>query len=107
MLNFYFLFDLTMSAIMFLSGILFYRSEGKAADLLSGYSLRSAEDREKFDEKEMCRIYGKKMMQMAIPFLAGAAMDTRFPGIGCLTAWGIWLILFLLLLMERHRRERL
>ena len=27
-------------------------------------------------------------------------------GIGCLIAWGIWFIMFVLLLIDRHKRER-
>jgi len=28
-----------------------------------------------YDEKEMCRVYGNPMMWMALPFIAGAAID--------------------------------
>lgn len=100
------LFDIGMSAIMLIVGILFYKSNGKAADFLSGYNMRSAEERKKYDEIEMCKVYGKRMIRMAIPFLIGAVIDIRFVGIGCLAAWGLWLILFILLLIERHKRER-
>ena len=46
------------------------------------------------------------MMYMSIPFLIGIAIDFRYPGIGCLIAWGMWLVLFILLLIERHKREQ-
>ena len=45
-------------------------------------------------------------MYMAIPFLIGAVIDIQFVGIGCLIAWGLWLVLFAFLLIERHKRER-
>ncbi len=46
------------------------------------------------------------MMYMSIPFLIGVAIDFRYLGIGCLIAWGIWLIMFILLLIDRHKREQ-
>lgn len=36
----------------------------------------------------------------------GAVIDTRFNGIGCLIAWCIWAVMFILLLADRHKRER-
>lgn len=99
-------FDLPMAAVMFLFGLYFYRSEGKAARFLSGYNARSEEERKKYDEAEMCRCYGKRMMNMANPFLGGALIDVFKPGVGCVLAWIAWVILFGLLLLERTRRER-
>ena len=32
--------------------------------------------------------------------------DDGYLGIGCLIAWGIWFIMFVLLLIDRHKRER-
>ena len=58
--------DLVMAAIFFLIGFLFYRSNGKAANFLTGY----------------------------------------FPIKGTLIAWVIWSGMFILLLIERHKRER-
>ena len=92
------LFDMGMSAIMFIIGILFYKSNGKATNFLSGYNMRSTEERKKYDEIQMCKDYGKRMMYMAIPFLIGAVIDIQFVGIGCLIAWGLWLVLFAFLL---------
>ncbi len=45
-------------------------------------------------------------MLMAIPFLIGMVIDFQHQGIGCLIAWGMWLVLFILLLIERHKREQ-
>jgi len=103
---FYVLFDIAMAVIMLAMGISFYKSNGKAADFLSGYNMRSAQERKKYDEKQMCRDYGKRMMYMAIPFLFGTVIDIWFTGVGCLVAWGLWLVMFSLLLIERHKRER-
>ena len=100
------LFDMGMAAIMFIIGILFYKSNGKATNFLSGYNMRSTEERKKYDEIQTCKDYGKRMMYMAIPFLIGAVIDIQFVGIGCLIAWGLWLVLFAFLLIERHKRER-
>ena len=103
---FYVLFDTAMAAMMFVMGFLFYKSNGKAARFLSGYTMKTAQARKKYDEVQMCRNYGKRMMAMAIPFLIGAAIDMQFAGAGCLVAWGLWLVQFVFLLIERHRTER-
>ena len=103
---FYVLFDIGMAAIMFAMGISFYQSNGKAASFLSGYNIRSVQERKKHDEKQMCMDYGKRMMYMGMPFLFGTVIDIWFTGVGCLVAWGLWLVMFVLLLIERHKRER-
>jgi hypothetical protein len=98
--------DLVMAAIFFLIGFLFYRSNGKAANFLSGYNMKSAEERKKYDEKKMCKDYGKHIMRWPIPFFIGAVIDFVFPIKGTLIAWVIWSGMFFLLLIERHKRER-
>ena len=103
---FYVLFDIGMAVIMFAVGISFYKSNGKAANFLSGYNMRSAQEHKRYDEIQMCRNYGKRMMYMAMPFLFGTVIDIWFTGVGCLVAWGLWLVMFILLLIERHKRER-
>ena len=99
-------FDLLMAILMFLFGLYFYRSNGKATNLLTGYNLRSEEERKKYDEKDMSECYGKRMMMMSFPFLLGAVIDIFVNGIGCILAWIIWIILFLFLLIERTKREK-
>ena len=85
------IFDLGMAVIMFLFGICFVKSNGKAAAFLSGYNMKSTEERKQYDEKEMCRVYGNRMMWMALPFVAGAAIDLLYSGIGCFAACVIWI----------------
>ena len=80
--------------------------EGKAAKFLSGYNMKSVDERKKHDENAMCKAYGKRMMFMSIPFIIGIIIDIQYQGIGCLIAWVIWLIMFILLLIDRHKRER-
>ena len=99
------IFDLGMAVIMFLFGICFVKSNGKAAAFLSGYNMKSAEERKKYDENDMCKVYGKRMMLMSITFIAGIIIDIWYIGIGCLIAWLIWFVMFILLLMDRHKRE--
>lgn len=53
----------------------------------------------------MCKAYGKRMVFMSIPFIAGMIIDIWYIGIGCLMAWVIWFVMFILLLMDRHKRE--
>ncbi|MCB6282816.1 DUF3784 domain-containing protein [Dorea formicigenerans] len=111
---FYIVFDFMMAVIMFLFGMWFYKSEGKAAKFLSGYNMKSADERKKYDENAMCKAYGKRMMFMSVPFiigiiidiLIGIIIDIQYQGIGSWIAWGIWLIMFVLLLIDRHKRER-
>ena len=98
-------FDLMMAVLMFLFGLYFYKSNGKAANFLTGYNMRSDEEQQKYDEKVMCKSYGKRMMIMAIPFLVGAVIDYFVSGIGCVIAWICWIILFILLLVDRTKRE--
>ena len=102
----YIVLDLVMGVIMFLFGMWFYKSEGKAAKFLSGYNMKSADERKKYDENAMCKAYGKRMMFMSVPFIIGIIIDIRNQGIGYFIAWGIWFIMFVLLLIDRHRRER-
>ena len=86
--------------------MLFYKSEGKAAKFLSGYNMKSGDERKKYDDNAMCKAYGKRMMFMSVPFIIGIIIDIRNQGIGYFIAWGIWFIMFVLLLIDRHRRER-
>ena len=86
--------------------MLFYKSEGKAAKFLSGYNMKSADERKKYDDNAMCKADGKRMMFMSVPFIIGIIIDIRNQGIGYFIAWGIWFIMFVLLLIDRHRRER-
>lgn len=102
---FYIIFDFAMAVIMLLFEIWFYRSKGQASKFLSGYNMKSAEERKKYDENAMCKAYGKRMMFMSIPFIAGMIIDIWYIGIGCLMAWVIWFVMFILLLMDRHKRE--
>ena len=67
---FYIVFNFAMAVIMFLFGIWFYRSKGQASKFLSGYNMKSAEERKKYDENAMCKVYGKRMIFMSIPFIA-------------------------------------
>jgi FtsH-binding integral membrane protein len=82
------------------------KSKGKATNFLTGYNMRSDEDRKNYDESKMCKSYGIKMMVMAVPFIVGAVIDYIAPGIGSLIAWGCWIVLFVLLLFDRSKREK-
>lgn len=100
------IYDFSMAVLMFLFGIYFYKSKGKAARFLSGYNMKSEEERKKYDENAMCKAYGKRMMVMSLPFIVGIIIDIQYQGTGCLIAWMIWLIMFISLLIDRHKRER-
>ena len=103
---FYIVFDFAMAVIMFLFGFYFYKSNGNAARFLSGYNMKSKDERKKYDENAMCKAYGKRMIVMALPFILGIIIDTQYQGIGCLIAWAAWIVMLILLLVDRHKRER-
>lgn len=103
---FFIVFDFAMAVIMFLFGFYFYKSNGNAARFLSGYNMKSANERKKYDENAMCKAYGKRMMLMALPFMLGIMIDIQHEGIGCLIAWAAWIVMLILLLVDRHKRER-
>ena len=103
------IYDFLMAVLMALFGIYFYKSKGKAARFLSGYNMKSEDERKKYDENAMCKAYGKRikrMMVMSLPFIVGIIIDIQYQGTGCLIAWMIWLVMFILLLIDRHKRER-
>ena len=112
---FYIVFNFAMAVIMFLFGIWFYRSKGQASNFLSGYNMKSAEERKKYDENAMCKAYGKRMMFMSIPFIAGMFYLISFFWCIYIFFWYIrigwfmglvfWVVMFILLLMDRHKRE--
>ena len=89
------IYDFSMAVLMFLFGIYFYKSKGKAARFLSGYNMKSEEERKKYDENAMCKAYGKRMMVMSLPFIVGIIIDIQYQGTGCLIAWMIWLVMFI------------
>lgn len=97
--------DILVALVMFLLGLSFYKSKGKAADFLSGYNTKSKEERLKYDENEMCREYGRFMMLMAIPFIPGAIIDYFVLLLGSAIAWGIWIIMLIILIVKRVKKE--
>ncbi|SHN00275.1 protein of unknown function [Anaerosporobacter mobilis DSM 15930] len=104
--KFYILFDVGLAILFYTVGIYFYKSNGKAANFISGYNMKSDEERKQFDEIQLCKIYGKRMMYWAVPFMAGAIMDLFINGIGCATAWGIWIVMFIYHMIDRNKREK-
>ena len=47
----------------------------------------------------------EKMMVMSVPFIIGIIIDIQYQGISSLIGWSIWFIMFVLLLIDRHKRE--
>lgn len=103
---FYVLFDIFMGMCMFLFGLYFYRSNGKAARLLSGYNMRPESERRKYDENKMCRKYGAVMMVMSVPFVIGCIIDLFNPGIGYIVPWALWTMCFVFLIVLRSKTEK-
>ena len=57
---FYIVFDFAMAVIMFLFGIWFYRSKGQASNFLSGYNMKSAEERKNMMKMLCVRHMGRE-----------------------------------------------
>lgn len=51
-------------------------------------------------------MYGKKIINWGLIFIFGACIDLFYEGIGLLIAWGIWLVMFVLFMVERNKREK-
>lgn len=105
MFGFLIVFDLGMAICFILIGLLFYKSNGKASNYLTGYNQKSDADRNGNDEVEMCKVYGIRMMCWAIPFVIGAIVDVFKPGVGCTIAWIVWIGLFIWHMTDRVKRE--
>ena len=45
------------------------------------------------------------MMVMSVPFIIGIIIDIQYQGISSLIDWSIWFIMFVLLPIDRHKRE--
>ena len=52
------------------------------------------------------RYYGADKYSNSFYFIVGIIIDIQYQGTGCLIAWMIWLIMFISLLIDRHKRER-
>ena len=56
----YIIFDFAMAVIMLLFGIWFYRSKGQASKFLSGYNMKSAEERKNMMKMLCVRHMGRE-----------------------------------------------
>ena len=88
----YIIFDFAMAVIMLLFGIWFYRSKGQASNFLSGYNMKSAEERKKYDEKKLCRTMGVGMSIIAILALTMGLFENILPAFFVYIALGIILV---------------
>ena len=88
----YIIFDFAMAVIMLLFGIWFYRSKGQASKFLSGYNTATKEEKEKYDEKKLCRTMGIGMSIIAILALIMGLLENILPAFFVYIALGIILI---------------
>lgn len=95
--------DLLMVIIFFIIGTYFYKSDGKAMRYLTGYEKKN---RSKEDESYLSKIYGKKIIKWGLIFIFGACIDLFYEGIGYLIAWGIWIVMFVIFMVERNKKEK-
>jgi hypothetical protein len=95
-----------MALLLFVLGLCFYKSKGKASNFLTGYNFNKANLKASFDEERMCKDYGKRMMVWSVPFLSGAAVDKFKPGIGCILAWIAYTIFLIWHIIDRSKNER-
>lgn len=100
------IFDLGMAITFYIIGLTFYKSNGKAANYITGYNMKNEAERKQFDEIHMCKIYGKRMKYWAIPFIIGAFVDNFINGVGCTIACIIWVVMFVYHMIDRTKREK-
>ena len=102
---FFIIFDLGMALLLFILGLCFYKSKGKASNFLTGYNSKSEDERARFNEEKMCKSYGKRMMIWAVPFLTGSIVDIFRTGVGCILAWAGFVVLFIWHMVDRVKNE--
>lgn len=100
------IFDILMFLILVITGLFFYKSDGKAAKFLTGYNMNSDDERTRYKEAKMCKTYGQKIITMSIPFTIAAPIDYTYPEKGMTFAWILWIILFFNLLLTIRKLER-
>ena len=79
------LIDLILVLSLGAMGVGFLKSDGKACRFLSGYNMKTPEERAQYDEARICRDYGLLIIRWALFFVLGAIADLFFPfwGMGC------------------------
>lgn len=73
-------------AILFLLGLGFYCSHGKAARFIAGYNEKSKEERKEYDEEKLCKALGKRFFCMSFIFVVGLLIDLEWLGAGLLVS---------------------
>ena len=71
----YIVFDFMMAVIMFLFGMWFYKSEGKAANFLSGYNMKSADERKKYDENAIKPMLRRRKIVSCSSFIFDSSLS--------------------------------
>lgn len=102
--EFLFWFDLGMAVFMILLALPFLLSKnGKACTLVSGYNMKSPEERAKYDEPKLCRAYGRRIASWSVPFVIGFFIDLARPGLGCLISWVLFCVLLVWHIVDINR----
>jgi hypothetical protein len=86
------LIDLIIALSMGAIGVGFLKSDGGACRFLSGYNMKSPEERAQYDEARMCRDYGRVITRWALFFVLGAMADLFVPFWGISCAFGLFFI---------------
>lgn len=100
------LFDIGMAIIFLSIGIYFKESNGKASKYLTGYNTRSNDEKKDIDEVKITKEYGKIYILISLPFFIASIIDSYKMPYGILSAWIIWVIMFVYLLYRRKQNER-
>lgn len=87
-------------AILFLLGLGFYCSHGKAARFIAGYNEKSKEEREEYDEEKLCKALGKRFFYMSLIFVVGLLIDLKWLGAGLLISVILMMLAGIILLVD-------
>jgi len=84
--------DLLIAVIFIVMGVLFIKSNGKGCNFISGYNLKTEEERKNYDEVKICKYVGKTILVWAVFFIIGALVDCFYKGIGIMLAFFLFII---------------
>ena len=87
-------------SILFLLGVSFYFSHGKAARFIAGYNEKSKEEKKEYDEEKFCKALGKRFFCMSLIFVAALLLDLKWIGAGVIAMVLLMMLAGLILIVD-------
>lgn len=103
--EFLLIFNAGMAILCILIGYAFLRSNGSASRFIAGYNTKSITEKQKFDRKKLCDVYGRRMILWSVVFIVGIVIDYFFPGVGTTFAWCAWVVMMIFHIVDINRHE--